>query len=105
MQRQFTIELRVDYADQEKNTVMRAAVAAAARHVYATAQLLADQTKPQIAIFSDDFFSGNQQIELLEDVIAKGKDQMQEIGSGEAIAEDTGISPELAAAVQDATKS
>jgi|ERR1035437_3421072 hypothetical protein len=76
MQRQFTIELRVDYADAEKNETMRTALQAAARHVYATAVLLADAVKPQIAIFSDDFFAGHEQITLLEDTIKDGLDQI-----------------------------
>ena len=76
MQRQFTIELRVDYADNGKNDAMRTALQAAARHVYATATLLADAVKPQVAIFSDDFFSGHEQITLLEDTIKDGLDQI-----------------------------
>ena len=94
MQRQFTIELRVDYADNEKNDAMRTALQAAARHVYATAMLLADAVKPQIAIFSDDFFAGHEQIALLEDTIQAGKD---EIG-GE---QETPVSDELLGAMRD----
>jgi hypothetical protein len=93
MQRQFTIELRVDYADNEKNDAMRTALQAAARHVYATATLLADAVKPQIAIFSDDFFAGHEQITLLEDTIQAGKD---EIG-GE---NETPVSDELLGAMR-----
>jgi hypothetical protein len=75
------MELRVDYADNEKNETMRNALQAAARHVYATAVLLNDGVKPQIAIFSDDFFSGHEEIQLLEDTIAKG---LGEVGQAEA---------------------
>src|SRR5258708_17176205 len=46
MQRQFTVELRVDYADSAKNDAMKIALQAAARHIYATALLLADDVKP-----------------------------------------------------------
>jgi hypothetical protein len=63
--RQFTIELRVNYADAEKNDVMRKAIAAGARHIMATASLLADGVKPDIAIFSDDWFAGKEEINLL----------------------------------------
>lgn len=94
MQRQFTIELRVDYADNEKNDAMRTALQAAARHVYATATLLADAVKPQIAIFSDDFFAGHEQITLLEDTIQAGKDQI----GGE---KETPVSDELLGAMRD----
>lgn len=92
MQRQFTIELRVDYADPEKNPSMQQALQAAARHVYATAVLLADGVKPQIAIFSDDFFTGHEVIALLEDTIARG---VESIGGAE---EGEDISSELMAA-------
>lgn len=94
MQRQFTIELRVDYADTEKTKVMRQAMQQAARHVYATATLLADGVKPQIAIFSDDFFTGHESIELLDDTISQG---LAQIGGPD---EDSGVSSELAAAVK-----
>lgn len=94
MQRQFNIELRVDYEDSGKNDEMRKACAAAARHVYAMAQLLADGVKPQIAIYSDDYFQGNQEIGLLEDTIQQGKDQ---VGGGE----ETEVSSELMGAVRD----
>lgn len=93
MQRQFTIELRVDYADQEKNEAMRKALQQAARHVYATATLLADGVKPQIAIFSDDFFTGHETIALLEDTIAKGLEQINEQPG-----DSDGVSSELLAA-------
>lgn len=79
MQRQFTMELRVDYADAEKNEVMKTALKAAARHVYATAVLLADNgVKPQIAVHSDDFFSGHEEIKMLDDTIAQGLEETKE---------------------------
>ena len=93
MQRQFTIELRVDYADNEKNDSMRLALQQAARHVYATGVLLADGVKPQIAVFSDDFFTGHEAIALLDDTVAQGIDQ---IGGPD---EDSGVSAELLNAV------
>ena len=94
MQRQFTVELRVDYADNEKNEVMRAALQHAARHVYATAVLLADGIKPQVAVFSDDFFSGHEEIKLLDDVIQQGLDETESTG-------DDTISSELMGAMRD----
>lgn len=96
MQRQFTVELRVDYADNDKNEVMRKALQHAARHVFATASLLADGIKPQVAVFSDDFFSGHEEIKLLNDVIQQGLDET------ETTAGDSEISSELMAAVRNA---
>lgn len=97
MQRQFTIELRVDYADNEKNEAMRTAVAAAGRHVYATAELLSDGVKPQIAIYSDDFYVGREQIELLHDVVQQGLESTKGIATTEE-----GVSSELMEAVRAA---
>lgn len=94
MQRQFTIELRVDYEDADKNETMRKACQAAARHVYATATLIADGVKPQIAIYADDFFSAHQEIELLEDTIQQGIDASQ-------LKDEDPVSSELMAAVRD----
>lgn len=75
MQRQFTIELRVDFEDQDKLPVLTSILQQAARHAFATAQLISDNQKTtQIAIFSDDFFSGHEEISLLEDTIQQGID-------------------------------
>lgn len=77
MQRQFTIELRVDFADSEKLGPLKQVLQQAARHSFATAQLLSDNPKTtQVAIFSDDFFSGHEEIKLLDDVIQQGLDQV-----------------------------
>lgn len=93
--RQFTIELRVNYADADKNEVMRKACAAAARHVFATANLLADGVKPDIAIFSDDWFAGKEEISLMQDVIQQGLDET----SSTAQDGEVGVSSELMQAV------
>ena len=94
MQRQFTIELRVDFADSEKLGPLKQVLQQAARHAFATAMLISDNPKStQVAIFSDDFFSGHEEIKLLDDVIQQGLDQ-----TGEAQPEDT-PSAELLGAV------
>lgn len=99
MQRQFTIELRVDYEDNEKNDAMRKACAAAGRHVFATASLLADGIQPQISIYSDDYFAGHDEIKLMEDTIQQGLDATKE--DGEAQPSEGEISSELMKAVHD----
>jgi len=94
MQRQFTIELRVDFADPEKLPELKKVLQQAARHAFATAQLISDNPKStQIAIFSDDFFSGHEEIKLLDDTIQNGLDEIGETSGSE------GISSELAGAV------
>lgn len=97
MQRQFTIELRVDYEDPDKHQEMRKAAAHAARHMHAIASLLADNgVKPQVSAFSDDWFSGQEEINLLEDIIAQGLTETD--GSGE---QTEAIDPELIRAMAD----
>jgi hypothetical protein len=97
MQRQFTVELRVDFADQEKLPVLKKVLQQAARHAFATAQLISDNPKAtQIAIFSDDFFTGHEEIKLLDDVIQQGLDATGEESSG---ADE--VSSELMAAVSN----
>lgn len=93
MQRQFTIEIRVDYADSDKNAAMKQTLQQCARHAYATATLLSEGVKAQVAIFSDDFFSGHEEIMLIEDTIQQGLD---EIGDTKEV-----ISSELIGAMTD----
>lgn len=76
MQREFKIELRVDFADPGKLPEIAKTLKAAARHVLATAKLISDNPKStDIAVFSDDFFSGREEISLLDDVIQQGLDE------------------------------
>lgn len=87
MMRQFTMELRVDYSgdqklsEADKNELMRKAWRAAAVHVYAQAGLLATGQKPQIALFSDDFYEGHEEIALLTDELGAAivKDDSPEV--------------------------
>lgn len=89
MQRQFTIELRVDFADPEKLGPLKQVLQQAARHAYATAQLISDNPKStQVAIFSDDFFSGHEEIKLLDDVIQDGLDAIQQDSGTDTISSE-----------------
>lgn len=94
-QRQFTIELRVDYKDAEKNTEMKKKLAQAARMLLATARLLADGQEPQCVLFSDDFFVGSQEIPLLDDTMT------EVVASPEA--EEEPVSKELMDALRETT--
>lgn len=89
MQRQFTVELRVDFADQEKLPSLKQVLQQCARHAFATAQLLSDNPKTtQVAIFSDDFFSGHEEIKLLDDVIQDGLDAIGETSGTETLSSE-----------------
>ena len=72
MQRTYTIELVVDYADTGKYDATKKACASMARNLYATVSFLNDQVEPKIAVFSDDYFQGHEEIALLDDTIAMG---------------------------------
>lgn len=97
MQRQFTIELRVDFADSEKLGPIKKTLLMAARHCVTTARLIEDNPKSTvIAVYSDDFFSGHQEISLMEDLIQEGIDAA---AAGLPV-EDT-ISSELMGALKD----
>jgi hypothetical protein len=78
---------------------MREAMRKAAAHVYATAQLISDKTPPQIAIFSDDFFDGHKDIDLMDTTIASGLDALEAAGDTTAEGE---VSDELLQAARDA---
>lgn len=101
MQRQFTIELRVDFADSDKLQPLKQVLQQAARHAFATAQLISDNPKlTKVAIFSDDFFTGHEEISLMDDVIAEGLAQTGETQSG-----DSGsISSELMSAAAETNR-
>ncbi len=89
MQRQFTIELRVDFADPEKLPAIKKVLQQAARHCFATAQLISDNSKStQIAIYSEDFFSGHEEIKLLDDTIQQGLDATGGTSGGDAVSDE-----------------
>ena len=71
MQRQWTIEARADFADTGKNDAIDQAFKVAAAHINATMALLNDGQKPQVVCFSDDFFSGHQDIDWLGNPLGK----------------------------------
>lgn len=66
MQRQFTIELRVDFADESKKETMKKEMARCARMMLATAKMLSDGQDPEAGLFSDDFFMGHEELNLLD---------------------------------------
>jgi len=93
-QRQWTIEARADFADPEKNEAITEAVRRAAVHINATLELLSDGQKPQVVVYSDDFFTGHKDIALLPDTLGKA---IQDHG-GE---EPEKVSDELLQAMRD----
>jgi hypothetical protein len=99
-QRQFALELRVDYADNGKNAEMKKAVLRAGRHLLATAELLADGIKPEIVAYADDFFEGHTEISILEDIIGNELAEEQRASETPDGAAAGAFSAELTAAVR-----
>lgn len=66
MERVFTLELRVDHSDTKMFELYHSIIAEAARKVYGASALLKENIKPQVAIFSDDFFQTHEEINLAE---------------------------------------
>ena len=72
MQRQWTIEGRADFADPEKNEAITKAFQNAAVMLNATLILIKDNGQsPQVVCYSDDFFTGHEDIALIEDKMGK----------------------------------
>lgn len=66
--RTYTIELRVDYLDEDKFKHLEAAAKTAAKHIYTQALLMQDKRAPQIALYGSDFFSTTEEINLADDI-------------------------------------
>lgn len=95
MQRQWTIEARADFADPEKNDAITTAIREAAVHVHAVMALLSDGQKPQVACYSDDYFSGHEEIALHKDKLGDAIKEHGDAMSG------GGVSDELLQAAAD----
>ena len=65
-QRQWTIEARADCSDGEKEAIKQT-VRQLACHLCAQLNLLPTKVQVQVVCFSDDFFSGHEDIAMLED--------------------------------------
>lgn len=102
MQRQWSIEARADFTDKDKNDAITEVVRQAAVMINATIKLLLEADKvikdgvdvvPQVAAFSEDWFLGHEDIDLIRDTM------------GEAIKsvpiEETGISQDMLSALRE----
>lgn len=104
-QQLFTIECRVDFRDESKIPLFKTLIQQAARLVITQAGLLGDGVKPEVVIYSHDYFKGHQDIALFDDDISKGGLAITEAGnlltdSAPASAPpEQEISPELIAAL------
>ena len=60
-----TVEIRVDFQDEEKYKVMLEATRATARELLTTALMLKDKREPQISLQSGDMFERNKELEIM----------------------------------------
>ena len=68
----FTVEIRCDFADEAKHEAIKQQVLDAGRTLLATAMLLAEKRKPQVAVFSSDFYAGSEELPLEAPAPAEG---------------------------------
>lgn len=65
MQRKWTIEVIADFKEKGKNDAIDFQVRKAGANLQAALYLIMDGIKPQVVAFSDDFFSGRSDFDLL----------------------------------------
>lgn len=89
----YTIELRTNFSDRDKDPEIQRAVAQAARHLQALVLLIHDGIEPEIVAYSDDWLADKKEISLLDDLMGQ---------TGETVTTDQGeeISAELIEALQ-----
>lgn len=64
--RTITIELRVDFQEEEKYDIILEAVREGARTMLGTAVLLKDKRDPQISVQHGDMFERNKELEVFK---------------------------------------
>lgn len=66
--RTWTIELRTDHSDKQRDKAIEDAIKVAAKHVFTQAVVISDKRKPQIKVHSSDFIYGEDEISLAGDI-------------------------------------
>lgn len=75
------IELRYDPETDEKGDIVVRAAKMAAKHLWTQALLLGDKRKPQIALYGSDFFTGDEEISLADDITQEAEETNSDGGS------------------------
>jgi len=65
MNRKWVIEVVADMRDKGKIDTITKLVCRQAAHLQAAVYLIADEQKPQVAAYSDDFFAGRSELALM----------------------------------------
>lgn len=71
----YIIELRVEFADEEKYDHILEMTRQAARDLYTAATLLKDKREPQISLETGDMFQTNKDLTILSEEDAGGNEQ------------------------------
>jgi hypothetical protein len=102
MQDQITIEMRVDFADKDKIPELVNIACSMARTLVANVQLLGPACTPECVVYTDNFMSPAQKINIYDNLIAKGNEELDKVtgASATAAVSDVGVSDELLAAMK-----
>ena len=73
MQNIITIECKMDFADKDKIPELTKIACSMARTLVANVSLLGPVTKPECVVFTDDFMSGPEKINIYADLIGQGQ--------------------------------
>ena len=84
MNRKWTIEVIADFKEKGKNDAIDFQVRKAGANLQAALYLIMDGIKPQVVAFSDDFFSGRSDFDLLleQQPVQDGKDMFYSKAAG-----------------------
>jgi len=64
----FRIMVRMELETKEQEDAFKTVLRMSAKHMLATSMLLCNGQSPEVAIDSEDFFEGREQIELADDI-------------------------------------
>ena len=88
-QKTLCLELRLDFADQERYNTMVGFFQQCAVYLVAQADLASDRgIKPDVAIYDDDMYLGKRDISLVPNTLQKGMDLLAALTTPEAAEED-----------------
>ena len=63
----YSLDLKIDFEDQTRHAMMEKLLRRLAKQVLTQATLLADGRQPQVALRSEDFFMGNDEIQVVRE--------------------------------------
>jgi hypothetical protein len=89
MRQGITIELGVDFIDKEKFPELVKIACGLAVTLKANAQLLTPTCKPECMVFTDDFMAPPKKIDMYENLVEKGQQEMAAVGGDDVTGEVT----------------